>query len=64
MDKRGKKYTDEFKMLILELLEEERKKILESEYVHNEKFKNLESLRAKMYEYIDDGIIIPECIAR
>jgi hypothetical protein len=42
MDKRSKRYTDEFKMLILELLEEGRtKKSMENEYVHNERFENL-----------------------
>ena len=68
MNKRSKRYTDEFKMLILELLEEGRtKKSLENEYgvatatirkwekeyVHNENFENLESLRSGMYEYIE-----------
>ena len=42
MDKRSKRYTDEFKMLILELLEEGRtKKSMENECVHHERFENL-----------------------
>ena len=32
MNKRSKRYTDEFKMLILELLEEGRTGLLENEY--------------------------------